>query len=64
MELIFSKQERTVGTFMVIMVLLLLTSVIAIGRGKDWFKAYVTYYAFFDESYNLKIGRASCRERV
>jgi phospholipid/cholesterol/gamma-HCH transport system substrate-binding protein len=54
MELIFSKQERTVGTFMVIMVLLLLTSVIAIGRGKDWFKAYVTYYAFFDESYNLK----------
>ena len=56
MELTFRKQERIVGAFMVVMLLLLLVSVIVIGRGKDWFKHYVSFYAVFDESYNLKEG--------
>ncbi len=55
MELKFKRQEKIVGTFMVIVVLLLLTSVIIIGRGKDWFKTYVTYYTMFDETYNLSV---------
>ncbi len=38
---------------MVIMVILLLTIVVMLGRGKDWFKTYVTYYTVFDEAYNL-----------
>lgn len=42
-----------VGAFMVIMVILLLTIIVMIGRGKDWFEAYVTYYTVFDEAYNL-----------
>ncbi len=54
MDLTFRKKEKIVGTVMVIMALLLLASVIAIGRGKDWFKTYATYYTIFDETYNLR----------
>jgi phospholipid/cholesterol/gamma-HCH transport system substrate-binding protein len=53
MRLSFDAKEKIVGTFMVIMVILLLTMVVMIGRGKDWFKAYVSYYTVFDEAYNL-----------
>jgi len=38
---------------MVIMVILLLTIVVMLGRGKDWFETYITYYTVFDEAYNL-----------
>jgi len=38
---------------MAIMVILLLTIIVMIGRGKDWFETYVTYYTVFDEAYNL-----------
>ncbi len=53
MRISFDVKEKIVGTFMVIMVLLLLTIVVLIGRGKDWFKTYITYYTVFDEAYNL-----------
>jgi phospholipid/cholesterol/gamma-HCH transport system substrate-binding protein len=53
MKISFDAKEKIVGTFMVIMVILLLTVVVMIGRGKDWFKAYVTYYTVFDQAYNL-----------
>ncbi len=53
MKISFDAKEKIVGTFMVIMVILLLTVVVMIGRGKDWFKTYVTYYTVFDEAYNL-----------
>ena len=49
----FDAKERIVGTFMVIMIALLLTIVVMLGRGKDWFETYVTYYTVFDEAYNL-----------
>ncbi len=54
MELDFKKKEKIVGTFIIGVLILLLTTVILIGRGKDWFKTYVTYYTTFDESYNLQ----------
>lgn len=53
MQISFHAREKIVGAFMVIMVVLLLTVVVMIGRGKDWFKAYVTYYTVFDQAYNL-----------
>jgi phospholipid/cholesterol/gamma-HCH transport system substrate-binding protein len=53
MQLIFEKREKIVGAFMVIMVVLLLTVVVMIGRAKRWFETYVTYYTVFDEAYNL-----------
>jgi len=53
MRISFDARERTVGAFMVIMVILLLTIVVMLGRGKDWFETYITYYTVFDEAYNL-----------
>jgi phospholipid/cholesterol/gamma-HCH transport system substrate-binding protein len=54
MELDFSKKEKIVGTFMITVTVLLLVTVVIIGRGKDWFKTYITYYTVFDEGYNLR----------
>jgi phospholipid/cholesterol/gamma-HCH transport system substrate-binding protein len=54
MEVDYNKKEKIVGTFVIGIVILLLTMLIIIGRGKDWFKTYITYYATFDESYNLR----------
>jgi len=54
MELDFSKKEKIVGTFMITVTVLLLVTVVIIGRGKDWFKTYIRYYTVFDEGYNLQ----------
>ncbi|MDP2646960.1 MAG: MlaD family protein [Desulfobacterales bacterium] len=54
MDLNFSRQEKIVGTFLVTVVLILLAVVIVIGRGKDWYKTYATYYATFNQSYDLQ----------
>lgn len=53
MELQFKRRERVVGVFVVLTVMLLLSTVVVIGRGKDWFKTYIPYYTVFKESYNL-----------
>lgn len=54
MELDFSKKEKIVGTFIISVAVLLLVTVVIIGRGKDWFEKYIAYYTFFDESYNIQ----------
>jgi phospholipid/cholesterol/gamma-HCH transport system substrate-binding protein len=54
MELDFSKKEKIVGTFIISVAILLLVTIIIIGRGKDWFKKYIAYYTVFDESYNIQ----------
>lgn len=56
MELNYSKKEKIVGIFVVFIGLLLLSTIIILGRGKNWFQDYNTYYTTFDESYNLKVG--------
>ena len=58
MELKFTRRERVVGLFMVGVALLLLAAVFLVGRGKDWFRTYVTFYTVFDETYNLKLNAA------
>lgn len=58
MDLAFSRIEKLVGLFVVGVTILLVCSIIMIGRGKDWFADYVTYYTVFDESYNLQVGAA------
>ena len=50
MQLSFSKTEKIVGLFMVVLTTLLLTTVVMLGRGKDWFKDYITYYTDFEEA--------------
>ena len=54
MEVDYNKKEKIVGTFVIGIVVLMLAVLIIIGRGKDWFKTYITYYTTFEESYNIK----------
>ena len=54
MEIDYNKKEKIVGTFVIGIIVLMLAMLIIIGRGKDWFKTYITYYTTFEESYNLK----------
>jgi phospholipid/cholesterol/gamma-HCH transport system substrate-binding protein len=54
MEVDYNKKEKIVGTFVIGIVVIMLAMLIIIGRGKDWFKTYITYYTTFEESYNLK----------
>jgi phospholipid/cholesterol/gamma-HCH transport system substrate-binding protein len=56
MELNYSRKEKIVGLFFICIVFLLLSTVIILGRGKNWFADYNIYYTTFDESYNLKVG--------
>lgn len=49
----FTTREKIVGFFIVGIIVLLLATVVLIGRGKDWFETYVTYYTTFKESHNL-----------
>lgn len=56
MELKFSGMDRVVGIFIIAVVALLVGSVVLVGRGKDWFRPTVTYYAQFKENYNLSPG--------
>ncbi len=41
---------------MTVVVLLVLVTVVLIGRGQDWFREYVTYFTTFKEGYNLQVG--------
>jgi len=54
MELKYSRKERIAGFFVIGSILILLVTLVVIGRGKDWFKHYVPYYTTFGESYNLQ----------
>ncbi|MBC2695126.1 MAG: MCE family protein [Desulfobacteraceae bacterium] len=54
MEVDYNKKEKIVGMFVIGTVVIMLAMLIIIGRGKDWFKTYITYYTTFDESYNLR----------
>lgn len=54
MEMEFSRLERAVGTFVIGVSMLLIASLVIIGRGKDWFETYITFYTTFKESYNLQ----------
>ena len=58
MQLEYSRREKAVGMFIITVVALLLSTVVMIGRGQNWFKKYITYYTTFDESYNLQTNAA------
>lgn len=56
MELKFSRMDRVVGVFIIVIIALLVATVALVGRGKDWFRPTVTYYTQFRENYNLAPG--------
>ncbi|HSO17917.1 MAG TPA: MlaD family protein, partial [Desulfosarcina sp.] len=58
METNYSRAEKSVGIFVVGVAVLLLTTVVILGRGKDWFAEEVTFYTSFKESYNLQVNAA------
>ena len=55
MVLSFNKMEKAVGTFVIGVFILLLSMVVMVGRGKDWFRKNVTYTTTFGESYDLSV---------
>ena len=58
METRYTSAEKSVGLFVIGITLLLLTTVVILGRGKDWFADEVTFYTSFKESYNLQVNAA------
>ena len=58
MDTNYTKAEKSVGVFIIGTVVLLLTTVVILGRGKDWFAEEVTFYTSFKESYNLQVNAA------
>jgi phospholipid/cholesterol/gamma-HCH transport system substrate-binding protein len=54
MDLTFNQMERIVGAFVIGIAVLLLSTVVIIGRGKNWFEKSVVYYTIFNEGYNLQ----------
>ena len=44
MQLEFNRKEKIAGFFVVFVGIMLIVTVISIGRGKDWFKTYVIYF--------------------
>ena len=58
MELSYTRVEKSVGLFVIGIAVLVLTTVVILGRGKDWFAEEVTFYTSFRESYNLQVNAA------
>jgi phospholipid/cholesterol/gamma-HCH transport system substrate-binding protein len=54
----YTTAEKCVGVFAVGITFLLLTTVVMLGRGKDWFAEEVTFKTSFKESYNLQTNAA------
>ena len=51
-------KQRCPPLFVIGITVLLLTTVVILGRGKDWFAEEVTFYTSFKESYNLQVNAA------
>ncbi len=55
MEIKFKKIDYLVGFFIIGALFILVMGIIYVGKGKEWFKEYNTYYIFFDQGYNLTL---------
>jgi phospholipid/cholesterol/gamma-HCH transport system substrate-binding protein len=58
MEISYTRMEKSVGLFVIGVAVLLLATVVILGRGKDWFAEEVTFFTSFKESYNLQVNAA------
>lgn len=47
--------EKVVGTFVIAVFILMLSMVVLVGRGKDWFRKNVMYTTTFGEGYDLDL---------
>ena len=56
MTLKFSVMEKVVGAFILLTILAFLFTVVLVGRGQNWFRKHVIYFATYQEGYNLSPG--------
>jgi hypothetical protein len=47
METSYTSAEKSVGLFVIGIAVLLMATVVILGRGKDWFAEEVTFYTSF-----------------
>ncbi len=55
METSYTRMEKSIGLFVIGITVMLMTTVVMLGRGKDWFAEEVTFFTSFKESYNLQV---------
>ncbi|MEW6264755.1 MAG: MlaD family protein [Thermodesulfobacteriota bacterium] len=56
MTLKFTFMERMAGLLILLAFLSVLLTVVAVGRGQNWFRQHNTYWAVYKEGYNLQPG--------
>lgn len=56
MEEGFTRREKMVGLFLLVMVILIKITLLVIAQGKGWFQSQTTYYINFKQGYNLRQG--------
>lgn len=56
MEEVFTKREKLVGLFLLMIIILIKISLLVIAQGKGWFQSHTTYYIYFKQGYNLRQG--------
>jgi len=56
MNLEFRTMEKVVGAFILLTFLAFLGTVVLVGRGQNWFRQHVIYFAKYEEGYNLSPG--------
>jgi phospholipid/cholesterol/gamma-HCH transport system substrate-binding protein len=56
MEEGFTRREKLVGLFLLVMIILIKITLLVIAQGKGWFQSQTTYYINFKQGYNLRQG--------
>lgn len=56
MEEGFTRKEKMVGLFLLVMIILIKITLLVIAQGKGWFQSQTTYYVYFKQGYNLRQG--------
>lgn len=56
MALPYSKKEKLAGLFLLFGFFLIISTIVIVGGGKDWFRAYNEYYAIYKQGYGLAPG--------
>ena len=56
MEEEFTRREKLVGLFLLVMIILTMITLLAIAQGKGWFQSQSTYHIFFKRGYHLRQG--------
>jgi phospholipid/cholesterol/gamma-HCH transport system substrate-binding protein len=58
MEEGFTKREKLVGFFLLLIVILTMVTLLVVAQGKGWFLSYSTYLIRLEQGYNLQQGSA------